>query len=148
MLGSKSGTTLRRIFRDVDSTSLMIQLASPSARDARRLAASKIAEVLYSGIKSSARKLFARGKAPNRMSSFMAQYDGKVVPTNAAAVAASAKSAAPKPQKWPESEESARLEARATARAKKTGKLLLRSHAERQVDAGWQGVLAAALSAT
>ena len=142
VLGSKSGTTLRRIFRDVDSTSLMIQLASPSARDARRLAASKIAEVLYSGIKSSARKLFARGKAPNRMSSFMAQFDGKVVPTNAAAVAASAKSAAPKPQKWPESEESARLEARATARAKKTGKLLLRSHAERQVDAGWRGVLA------
>ena len=121
VLGSKSGGTLRRIARDVDSTTLLLELAGPAARPYRRLAVQKLSEGMRSGIKELAESVsVSLGKG--------------------ASAADSAKAIAP--QEWPDSPTSLRLQKRANTRAKKTGILLLKTHVDRQIANGWRGAAA------
>ena len=99
VLASTDGAELRRIARDVDSTELLLQLASPAARKARRLAVAALAAAI-------------------------------AAPPAEAAVA------------WPTSSESAALDRRSSGRMAKVTSLLVRSHLQRQLAAGWRGAAA------
>ena len=146
VLGSPNGGTLRRVLKDIDSTALMLQLASPAARPARRLAASKLSAALYTSLKDTSRKALGggrpRGRKRDAARRFIEKFDGKLVPTRPRDAVEHYQSAAslPAPQEWPSSPEASRLEARASARAKKTGLILFRTHVDRQVAAGWKGL--------
>jgi len=50
VMGSQGGATLRRVARDLDSTSLLLALASRKNRPARRLATSKLADGIADGL--------------------------------------------------------------------------------------------------
>lgn len=149
VLGSPNGATLRRIMRDMDSTELMLTLASPAARPARRMAVEKLSATLYLWLKGAVRSalvepvesIVLRRRAPRGLARFAASFDGAVVPSQQPQ-RASPQVDVPTPQPWPSSEESTRLERRTSARAKQTGKLLLRTHVERQLAAGWRGAAA------
>lgn len=131
VLGSANGATLRQIARDLDSTRLLLDLAAPAGRPARRLAVQVLSAALFGRLEAAARRVRAFGGEARRL---------LIVPGGAAA-AAPARPAQPQP--WPSSAEATRLEERAAARAKKAGWLLLRSHVARQVGAGWRGAAAA-----
>ena len=107
VLSSVEGSTLRRIVHDIDSTKLLLSLASPSARKVRRLAVDALASAL--------------AKSPG------------------ARARAAAAAAAPS---WPESPDEAVARRRRGARFRSVKGLLLRSHARRQVTAGWRGAAA------
>jgi len=135
VLGSSSGSTLRRILRDLDTTQLMLTFASPAARPVRRMAVEKLSDALYGRLKSGAKRAIPSpaGTGPHTAPS---GFDGKVVPTKLGEAA--------EPQVWPSSEAADRLERRTSLRAKQTGWLLLRSQADRQLKAGWKGSAAVA----
>lgn len=132
VLGSANGATLRQIARDLDSTRLLLDLAAPAGRPARRLAVQVLSAALFGRLEAAARRVRAFGGEARRL---------LIVPGGGAAAAAPARPAQPQP--WPSSAEATRLEERAAARAKKAGWLLLRSHVARQVGAGWRGAAAA-----
>jgi len=135
VLGSSNGATLRAIAKDVDSTEMLIKLASPAGRPMRRMAVQKLSETLTSSVKEGVRRVF-KGKGPTARE-FMSKFDGTVVPSR--------KAAKPKvnaPQAWPSSEKASRLAAIKSARANQAGLLLLRIHINRQVAAGWRGAAA------
>ena len=121
VLGSKSGGTLRRIARDVDSTTLLLELAGPAARPYRRLAVKQLSDKMRTGIKGIAESVFTKS-------------------AGGAATADAPKKA--EIQEWPDSLTSLRLENRAKTRAKQTGKLLLKTHIDRQIANGWRGAAA------
>ena len=124
VLGSSSGGTLRRIARDLDSTSLLLKLASPSARPVRRMAVATLSNILEAGVKKRAKKV------------------AKVVvqPTKAA----NAAEAKVEVGEWPSSDVSEALEKRQATRAKAASLLLLRAHVDKQIAAGWRGLAAVA----
>jgi len=159
VLGSSSGATLRRIMRDVDSTDLLIGLASPTARPVRRLAVQQLSEQLEGSMGRSCAALVAATKRLSRgrelgvileRSTVGDAMVGRVVPTNlqsvtaasGTSVAASSKPIGASPQPWPTSPTAAALEKRISARARLAGFLLLRVHAQRQLAAGWRGAAA------
>ena len=61
VLGSPSGSTLRRIMRDLDSTSLLLKLASPEARPVRRLVVQRLADEMESRMESAVAKGVRKG---------------------------------------------------------------------------------------
>jgi len=61
VLGSPSGSTLRRIMRDLDSTSLLLKLASPEARPVRRLVVRRLADEMESRMESRRESAVAKG---------------------------------------------------------------------------------------
>jgi hypothetical protein len=61
VLGSPSGSTLRRIMRDLDSTSLLLKLASPEARPVRRLVVRRLADEMESRMESRRASAVAKG---------------------------------------------------------------------------------------
>lgn len=162
-LGLTQGATLRRIARDLDSTDLLISLAAPANRPVRRLAVAKLQEAIEGATRRQVKRLrtLRLGRAsPAAVDSF-AKFDGKTVPTAAAAsrtaalettaspsssaAAAAANEAAVTAVAWPSSAEATQLVERRGERAKALTWLLLRGHVQRQVAAGWRG--AAAVSA-
>ena len=120
VLGSSNGATLRRIAHDLDSTELLLRLASPSARPARRMAVKQLATSLEQGV--------------------MTRVKGLVVPTAIGrAKGDAAASAPPTPVEWPSSAKAEALVKRKAERAKATSLLLLKTHAAKQIRAGWRG---------
>lgn len=114
VLGSASGVTLRRIARDIDSTELLLRLASPSARPARRLAVQKLASAVQQSV-------------------------GRRVGEVAPAARARAEGAT---QPWPRSEHASLREKRHSTRARAVTVALLRSHLRRLACSGWRGAAA------
>jgi hypothetical protein len=138
VLGSRSGATLRRIARDLDSTDLLLSAASRANRPARRLAVTTLAASLDESLGRAAGALRARG---GRLA---ARVPGlrSAVPRLAASSADEEEQEEAEVRAWPVSEEAARLAAVRGARARKASALLLRAHAQRQVAAGWRGAAA------
>uniref|UniRef100_A0A7S2C3P9 Uncharacterized protein n=1 Tax=Haptolina brevifila TaxID=156173 RepID=A0A7S2C3P9_9EUKA len=124
VLGSTSGGTLRRIARDLDSTSLLIKLSSSEARNVRRLAVKQISKALETSVRGATRRAAAKVAAP-----FSKRVQDDVATASPV-------------QEWPSSETAEALERRTTVRAKTTAALLLRTHLDKQVAAGWRGVAA------
>ena len=134
VLGSANGATLRAIAKDLDSTEMLLKLASPAGRPLRRMAVQKLSAALTSSVKQGVRTVFKGKGSTSRARDFMTKFDGTVVPSRKADKVA--------PKEWPSSDVASRLEQRKSARAKQTGLLLLRTHVDRQVAAGWRGAAA------
>jgi len=135
VFGSSNGATLRAIAKDLDSTEMLLKLASPAGRPMRRMAVQKLSETLTRGVKEGVRSVF-KGKGSTARE-FMNKFDGAVVPSRKAA-----EPEAGSPQVWPSSEKASRLAEIKSARANQAGLLLLRIHVNRQVAAGWRGAAA------
>lgn len=152
VLGSPRGAQLRRIALDLDSTELMLKLVSREARPVRRLAVDKLTEALSAALSTAGSKLRVReslsggagGGVVLRGRVQPAAGDG-TAPAMAQGVALEAAGVGGVATPWPRSELSLRMKARLDARAQSAFTLLLRSHVQRQVLAGWRG--AAAVSA-
>ena len=120
VLGSANGATLRRIAHDLDSTELLLRLASPSARPARRMAVRQLATSLEHGV--------------------MQRAKGLVVPTAIGGAKGNvAGSSPPPPVEWPSSAKADALGRRKAERARAASLLLLKAHAQKQIRAGWRG---------
>ena len=112
VMASTDGSALRRIVRDVDSTKLAFDLASPGARNVRRLAVAKVADMLT-----------GKGKA-------------------AAATADAVTDAADSCDVWSELPECEAARANRIRGLGRVTRLLIKSHSQRQVRAGWKGAAA------
>jgi len=134
VFGSSNGATLRAIAKDLDSTEMLLKLASPAGRPMRRMAVQKISGTLTRGVKEGVRSFF-KGKGFTSRE-FMNKFDGAVVPSRRAEPEAAS------PKAWPSSEKASRLAKIKSARANQAGLLLLRIHVNRQVAAGWRGAAA------
>lgn len=115
VMASTDGSALRRIVRDVDSTKLAFDLAKPGARNVRRLAVTKVADMLT-----------GKGKA-----------------AAAGAVSGAADSAADSCDVWSELPECEAARVERTRGLGRVTRLLIKSHSQRQVKAGWRGAAAA-----
>ena len=127
VFGSSNGATLRAIAKDLDSTEMLLKLASPAGRPMRRMAVQKLSGTLTRGVKEGVRS-FVKGKGFTSRE-FMNKFDGAVFPSRKAAEPEAAS-----PKAWPSSEKASRLAKIKSARANQAGLLLLRIHVNRQVD--------------
>jgi len=111
---------------------MLLKLASPDARPARRLAVQKLSDALYEGGRGLGRRLLRR-PGPATQADVSSGLCGDV-----SCEVSPAAAAAP----WPSSDVAARRTARTSRRASAASWLLLRSHVDRQVAAGWRGAAA------
>jgi len=116
VMATSDGASLRRIARDLDSTSLLLDLASPSARPLRHVAVRYLASAIASSAAAALR------------------------PKRTAVAAADAPSATP----WALDARGIALKRRTSARFVSVVSMLLRSHMQKQLLAGWRGAAAVA----
>mmetsp|Transcript_30244 Transcript_30244/g.66323 ORF Transcript_30244/g.66323 Transcript_30244/m.66323 type:complete len:865 (-) Transcript_30244:961-3555(-) len=124
LLGSPQGATLRRIAVDLDSTELLMRLATPEASQLRRLSADALATAMYSAIVA----------VPGRLRGVLR---GEPLRPKRGLGSASAKFSLT-------TSKSESLRRRRKARLATVGRFLILTHGLRQVGAGWRGAAAVA----
>ena len=112
LLGSKDGAALRRIAADVDSTDVMLRLASAEASQIRKLSATMLADAWEQKISSRGRQQARKKRDAQR-----AADEGR----------------------W-ESDEYKSLTERQNQWKSRFVKVLIRTHVNKQFSAGWRGV--------
>jgi hypothetical protein len=144
--GGVEGETLRKILRDVDSTSLALKLSSKQARPARRMATAMVAEALTETVR--ARKAKLNPFSAHRREAARAR---KEEVATAAAVQEqqqqqqqreAGEAGEDEVMEWPSSERADAITRQQEEKASEVIGDLTKVHLKKQVKAGWRGVFA------
>ena len=143
--GGVEGETLRKILRDLDSTSLALKLSSRAARPARRMATSVLADALTETVR--AKKTALNPFSAARREAHQAKKSAAVSASAASAVAVVAAPSAEgaeeeEEEEWPTSERADAITSLQEQRAKEVKKELVKLHLNKQLTAGWRGIFA------